>query len=119
MDLLKCIEQIKRHKDFNKAGMILAHNGVVRSFSRDGRKISGLRVSVDHARLREILETQKKAAGIVDIIVEIEENKDLTVGDDIMIIVVAGDVREHVIATLEKTLNLIKQTVTRKTEYYI
>ena len=119
MNLLRCIEQIKRHPDFDKVGMILSHNGVVRGFSRDGRKISGLSVSVDHAKLKEIVETQKKAPGILDIIVEIAENKRLSVGDDIMIIVVAGDIREHVIGTLEKTLNLVKQTVTRKTEYYI
>jgi molybdopterin synthase catalytic subunit len=119
VNLLKSIEQIKRHADFDKVGMILAHNGVVRSFSRGGRKISGLSVSVDHAKLKEVVETQKKSAGIVEIIVEIAENKLLSVGEDIMIIVVAGDVREHVIATLEKTLNLVKQTVTRKTEYYL
>jgi molybdopterin synthase catalytic subunit len=119
VNLLQMIEQIKGHKDFDKVGMILAHNGVVRSSSRDGRKISGLCVSVDHAKLKEIVETQKKSPGIVDIIVEIEENRHLSVGEDIMILVVAGDIREHVIATLEKTLNLVKQTVTQKAEYYI
>jgi molybdopterin synthase catalytic subunit len=119
LNLLKCIEKIKHHENYNKVGMILAHNGVVRSFSRDGRRISGLSVSVDHVKLKEIVETQKKSPGIVDIIVEIEENRHLSVGEDIMILVVAGDIREHVIATLEKTLNLVKQTVTQKTEYYI
>ena len=97
----------------------MTHNGVVRGFSRNGRKITGLRVSVDHARLNEIVETQKKNPGILDIIIEIEENKHLSVGDDIMIIVVAGDFREHVISTMEKTLHLVKQTVTQKTEYYV
>jgi molybdopterin synthase catalytic subunit len=119
VNLLELMDRIRHRPDFDKVGMILAHNGVVRGFSRDGRKISGLSVSVDHAKLREIVETQKKSPGIVEILVEIEENKPLSVGDDIMLIVVAGDIREHVIATLEKTLNLVKQTVTKKTEYYI
>jgi molybdopterin synthase catalytic subunit len=81
--------------------------------------VSGLSVSVDHGKLKEIIETQKKSPGIIDIIVEIEENISLAVGEDIMIIVVAGDIREHVISTLERTLNLVKQTVTTKTEFYI
>jgi molybdopterin synthase catalytic subunit len=36
-----------------------------------------------------------------------------------MVLVVAGDIRENVIGTLEKTLNAIKTTVTSKTEYFI
>jgi molybdopterin synthase catalytic subunit len=119
LDLLRCIKLIKDRPDFDKVGMVLAHNGVVRGTSRDGRKVSGLTVSVDHSQLKHIVETQKKSPGIIDIIVEIAENQRLAVGDDIMLIVVAGDVREHVLEVLEKTLNAVKQTVTRKTEYYI
>ena len=36
-----------------------------------------------------------------------------------MVLVVAGDVRENVIAALEETLNTIKTTVTSKTEFFI
>jgi len=32
---------------------------------------------------------------------------------------VAGDIRENVIAVLTDTLNLIKTTVTEKTEYFL
>jgi hypothetical protein len=32
---------------------------------------------------------------------------------------VAGDIRENVIPVLAETLNLIKTTVTEKTEYYV
>ena len=119
MELTQWIEKIKRHPEFHKVGMILAHNGVVRGTSRDGRRVSGLTVSVDHQKLNEIVEAQKKVPGIIDVIVEIYEKKHLSVGDDIMLIVVAGDVRENVIAVLENTLNSVKQTVTRKTEYFI
>jgi molybdopterin synthase catalytic subunit len=51
--------------------------------------------------------------------VAIAEDQDLSVGDDVMILVVAGDIRENVIAVLADTLNLIKTTVTEKTEFYI
>jgi molybdopterin synthase catalytic subunit len=32
---------------------------------------------------------------------------------------VAGDIRENVIAALTDTLNLVKTTVTEKTEFYV
>jgi molybdopterin synthase catalytic subunit len=35
-----------------------------------------------------------------------------------MLLVVAGDIRDNVIATLKDTLNAIKTTVTRKTEFF-
>ena len=118
MDITKMMAAVKSHPDYPNAGMVLYHNGVVRSTSRDGRKVSGLRVAVDHERLAEILREQKKRPGIVEILVEINEEKDLTVGDDVMLLMVAGDIRENVIASLTDTLNAIKSTVTRKTEYF-
>lgn len=118
MDITKMMAAVKSHPDYHKAGMVLYHNGVVRSTSRDGRKVSGLRVSVDHERLAEILREQRKRPGIVEILVEISEGRDLKVGDDVMLLVVAGDIRENVIASLADTLNAIKSTVTQKTEYF-
>lgn len=118
MDINKVMAAVKSHPDYYNSGMVLYHNGVVRSTSRDGRKVSGLRVAVDHDRLAEIIRKEKKRPGIVEILVEINEDKDLTVGDDVMLLVVAGDIRENVIATLTDTLNAIKSTVTQKTEYF-
>ena len=119
MNIEQMMQQIKNHTDFDKVGMVLCHNGVVRATSRDGRKVSGLRVSVDHQKLDRILSEQKQKPGILDIRVEIAENKELAVGDDVMLLLVAGDIRENVIAVLTDTLNLIKTTVTNKTEYYL
>ena len=119
MDISRMLDAIKRHPDYDKAGMILCHNGVVRSTSRDGRRVSGLRVSVDREKLNRIVSEQKQKPGIIDIHVEIAANKDLKVGDDVMLLAVAGDIRENVIAVLTETLNLIKTTVTEKTEFYL
>ena len=113
------LESIKQHPDYDKVGMVLCHNGVVRCTSRDGRAVKGLRVAVDHQKLAHIIAEQKKTAGIVDIKVEIAEDRDLAVGDDVMLLLVAGDIRENVIAVLTDTLNLIKTTVTQKTEFFI
>jgi molybdopterin synthase catalytic subunit len=119
MDINKMMQQIKSHPEFDKVGMVLCHNGVVRSTSRDGRKVNGLRVTVDHEKLEQIIDEQRRKSGIEDIRVEIAENRDLAVGDDVMLLLVAGDIRENVIAVLAETLNLIKSTVTSKTEYYV
>ena len=119
MDINLMLESIKKHPDFEKVGMVLCHNGVVRGTSRDGRAVKGLRVAVDHKKLAHIISTQKKIAGIVDIRVEIAEDRDLAVGEDVMLLLVAGDIRENVIAVLTDTLNQIKTTVTNKTEYFV
>ena len=119
MNIARLVEQIRQHPDFHKAGMVLCHNGVVREDSRDKRMVSGLKIAVDHEKLEHILRENRKRPGIVEILVEIAEEKVLSVGDDVMLLVVAGDVRENVIRVLEDTLNAIKTTVTHKTEYYL
>jgi molybdopterin synthase catalytic subunit len=118
MNLAQLLKQAKQHPGYDRVGMVLCHNGVVRGTSRDGRKTTGLQVSVDHQRLQAIVAAQKKRPGIVEILVEIDENRPLAVGDDVMFIVVAGDFRENVIDTLRDTLNAIKSSVTTKTEFF-
>ena len=119
MELSRMVAAVKRHPDYNRVGMLLCHNGVVRATSRDGRPVNGLRVSVDRKRLVEVLGVYRQRPGIVDIQVEIAGDRDLGVGDDVMLLVVAGDIRENVIRTLEAVLNDIKATVTRKTEFFV
>ena len=119
MNLTDLITVVKKHPDFDQAGMVLCHNGVVRATSRDGRRVSGLRVKVDRQRLTAVIEAARRRPGVVDVQVEIAADRDLSVGDDVMVLVVAGDVRENVIAALEETLNAIKTTVTSKTEFFI
>lgn len=118
MNINELIGRIKQRPDFAKVGMILCHNGVVRGTARDGRAVTGLRVTVDRERLQQVLAEQKSRPGVVDIVVEIAADKDLKVGDDVMAIVVAGDIRETVIAALTDTLNTIKSSVTSKTQYF-
>lgn len=119
MNLTKLIEKIKKHENYNDAGMVLCHNGVVRSTSRDGRKVTGLKIKSDMKVLDGILSKYRKVDGIVEILVEIApDDKNLAVGDDVMFIVVAGDIRETVIETLSNVLNEIKKGVTAKTEFF-
>ena len=119
MDANALLDRIKSRPDYHQAGMILCHHGVVRGISRDGRKVSGLRVSVDRKMLKQVIAAHKARPGILDILVEINADQDLNVGDDVMHLVVAGDVRENVISTLGDTLDAIKSTVTHKSEFFI
>jgi len=118
MNIQHLIDTIKHHPDYRRAGMILCHNGVVRETSRDGRRVTGLKVNVDHEKLNRIIAENKMRPGIIEILVEITEDKMLSIGDDVMVLVVAGDIRQNVISALEDTLNAIKKTATKKTEYY-
>jgi molybdopterin synthase catalytic subunit len=111
------ISKIKAHPAYDRVGMILCHNGVVRGTSRDGRMVTGLRVAVDRQQLAKVLANYRSRPGIVDIQVEIASDTDLSIGDDVMMLVVAGDIRENVIDALTDTLNAIKTTVTAKTEF--
>lgn len=118
MNIQTMLEQIKKHPDYHKAGMILCHNGVVRATSREGDEVTGLEIAVDHDRLSRIISEQKKRPGIVEILIHINEGKSLKVGDDVMFLVVAGNIRENVIAVLTDTLNLVKSQVTTKKQFF-
>ena len=118
MNADQLISKIKTHPAYDRVGMILCHNGVVRGASRDGREVTGLRVAVDQKRLAKVIDEHRSRPGILDIQVEIAADEDLCVGDDVMMLMVAGDIRENVIDTLTDTLNAIKTTVTAKTEFF-
>lgn len=115
MELAEMIKQVKSRPDLDKAGMILCHNGVVRGTTRGGAPISELTVSADRERLAAIIAEIKSRPGILEVLVEIREGL-LHVGEDLMYIVVAGDIRENVFAAMTDALNRIKAEVTKKEE---
>jgi molybdopterin synthase catalytic subunit len=118
MNMTTMMDQIKKHPDYHKAGMILFHNGVVRATSREGEEVTGLEIVVDHEKLAQVINEQKKREGIIEILIHINEGKKLYVGDDVMFLVVAGNIRENVIGTLTDTLNEVKSDVTSKTQFF-
>lgn len=118
MDINALVEKIKQRPDYHKVGMILCHNGVVRGTSRDGRTVNGLRVAVDHDRLNDVVAEYRQRPGIVDILVQINADRDLKVGEDVMLLAVAGDIRENVTSVLAEALNAIKSSVTTKVEFF-
>jgi len=115
MQIAELLRRIKNHPDFDRVGMVLCHNGVVRGFSRDGRRVTGVKVDVDHERLDELIKEMKARPGITDILAEVYEGK-LSVGDDIMYVLVAGDIRDNVFPVLMETVSRIKKDVVKKEE---
>ncbi|HOO45686.1 MAG TPA: molybdenum cofactor biosynthesis protein MoaE [Deltaproteobacteria bacterium] len=116
MDINALINKIKARDDYSKVGMILCHNGVVRGTSREGRPVTRIDVRADYDAINAVVAEQKKRPGIIEILVEVHEGE-LNVGDDLLAIVVAGDIRDNVIPVLADTLNAIKTYGTRKKEY--
>ncbi len=109
------IEDVKSNPQIDKAGMILCHNGIVRGFSRDGKEVSKLRIEADRGRLKEIVSEARKKPGIVDVRAHVNEGE-LNVGDDVMLVVVAGDIRENTFPVLQEVVNEIKKSVLEKEE---
>ncbi len=119
MNFQKFTSEFKKKPGLEKAGMILFHNGIVRSTSRNGKDVTGLSVMADESRLESVLEKYRNRPGIVAVTAVINSAAELKTGDDIMYMAIAGDVRENVIRTLEDCLNEIKSAVTIKTEFYL
>ena len=115
MNLSMLIDQVRKHPDFAKVGMMLCHNGVVRGTSRDGKPVSEVTVRVDRKRLDEVLAGVRGMPGIVEVLAHVNEGT-LKVGEDVMYVVVAGDFRENVFDAIIAAVNRIKAEVTSKTE---
>jgi molybdopterin synthase catalytic subunit len=115
MNIQEMIDKVKVHRDYSRVGMILCHNGVVRSTARDGRPVSELTVQVNRQQLQHIVDDVRQRPGIVEVLIEIREGR-FYPGEDVMFVVIAGDFRENVFAALMDTVNRIKMDVTRKIE---
>ena len=117
MDFEKIIEKIRSHPESAKMGMIATHLGIVRGNSLNGRDVSEIEAAYDHEKIREIASYCKALAGIVDVVIEVNEGI-LKIGDIIMFVAVGGDVRDHVFPALVKTVDRIKKEAGKKKEFY-
>ena len=115
MNLVEFVARLKKRAG-GDAGMILIHNGIVRNSSRDGGPVKSIEVKVDWGKLSRVLTDARKLTGITAAEAEIQEGR-LGVGEDIMLLGLAGSTREYVITALASTLDRIKKEVTRKLEF--
>ena len=117
MDLNKMIERLKAHPECEKIGMIASHLGIVRGVSRDGRDVSGIGVVYDYKVIDNIIRDIKAFPGIVEVLVDTNEGH-LEVGDQILAVAVAGDLRENVFPALIETVNRLKKEASKKKELF-
>jgi molybdopterin synthase catalytic subunit len=118
MSLDRLITGVKAHPEIARAGMILCHNGIVRQSDRSGAKrVRSLKVVVDHAAIERVRSWGESQPGIVVVAIEALEGE-FHVGDDLLFVVVAGDVRENVFAATREIVERIKSEGVQKTEFY-
>jgi len=117
MDVNKMIKTLKEHPDYPKMGMIASHLGVVRGTSLSGEKVKGIEVEFDQNVLKKIVSETRELEGIVEVLIDTVEGY-LDVGEDIMVVAVGGDTREHVFPALVDTVNRIKTEATKKKEQF-
>jgi molybdopterin synthase catalytic subunit len=96
-------------------GMMLIHRGVVRGRSRAGEPVSGMTLTVDRARLEQALAEAQTWPGVVAVRGWVNEGT-LAVGDDIMAVLVAGDIRDNVFSALQRLVGTIKTEVVSEAE---
>ncbi len=114
-DIDECIARIKAGPDAHRIGMILAHSGIVRGSSRSGEPVEAMELEADRRRFAELLVEARTWDGVVAVDGWVNEGR-LEVGDDIMRIVVAGDIREHVFDALQRLVGLVKREVVTEVE---
>ncbi|MEG6523612.1 molybdenum cofactor biosynthesis protein MoaE [Desulfotomaculum sp. 1211_IL3151] len=96
-------------------GMFLVHNGIVRQTSKakvrqgldDDSLVKGMEFAYAPEKVAAAVEETYKMAGIFYVKVWLNEGR-LDVGDDIMYLLVGGDIRPHVIDALQFLVEKIK-----------
>ena len=117
MDITKAIKKMKKEPGFSEnVGMVLVHNGVVRGWSRrDHKTVTGIEVAVDEHKVEALHKEYSQKPGIYKILIECCSGR-LNPGDDLLFIVVAGDIRENVKPVLSELLDRIKAEAVTKSE---
>ena len=111
----KIMKEAKSSKYASKCGMFLLHNGVVRIDAkakvREGKKntkkVIGMDFDYDKKKVDAAIKKALKMKGIYYIKVWLNSGK-LKVGDDIMLVLIGGDIRPHVVDCLQSLVGEIK-----------
>ena len=119
------LKEAKAHESAPKIGMYLTHNGIVRQSARskvrqgdpNSRPVSGMVFSYDADLVESVIADAKKLEGISYVRVWLNEGQ-LKLGDDIMYVLIGGDIRPHVIDALQYLVGRIKTECVRETELY-
>ena len=104
-------------------GMFLVHNGVVREAAKakvrmgqeDAANVTGMEFSYDAEKVEAAIAETYKMKGIYSIRTWLNEGH-LEVGDDIMYVLIGGDIRPNVIDALQSLVQKIKTECVREIE---
>lgn len=96
-------------------GMFLVHNGVVRQTPKakvrqgidDGSSVKGMDFAYDQAKVDAAIAETYKLDGIFHVRAWLNEGR-LELGEDIMYVLIGGDIRPHVIDALQFLVGKIK-----------
>jgi molybdopterin synthase catalytic subunit len=107
-----------------KEGMYLVHNGVVRQTPKakvrqgidDGSIVTGMEFTYDAGKVDEVIAETYKMNGIFHVRVWLNEGI-LELGDDIMYVLIGGDIRPHVIDALQFLVGKIKNECVTEIEH--
>ena len=109
------LREAKKDPSAEKIGMYLIHNGTVRSTSRaevregkrDLPKVSGMFFSYDRERVDACIRQTNELEGIHYVRVWLNTGE-LAVGEDIMYVLIGGDIRPNVTRALDFLVGKIK-----------
>lgn len=117
------MKEAKKDKDASKVGMYLVHNGIVRETPKakvrngedNGKNVTGMFFSYDKEKVDLAVAEAEKLEGIYYVRVWLNEGN-LQVGDDIMYVLVGGDIRPRVIDALNFLVGKIKSECVEERE---
>ena len=119
------LQEAKRHESAPKIGMYLTHNGIVRQSAKakvhhgeaGTKSVAGMVFSYDAEKVNSVIADAYKLDGIYYVKVWLNEGQ-LQVGDDIMYVLIGGDIRPHVVDALQYLVGRIKNECVEETEIY-
>ena len=117
------LREAKAHESAPKIGMYLTHNGTVRQTAKakvrygaqDAKEVTGMVFSYDRDKVDSVISDTYKMGGIYYIKVWLNEGQ-LKMGDDIMYVLIGGDIRPRVVDALQYLLGRIKNECVTETE---
>ncbi len=117
------LKEAKAAADAEKIGMYLVHNETVRETARaavregktDAGPVRGMRFSYDAEKVEAAQAEAMALPGIFYVRVWLNRGE-LTLGDDIMYVLVGGDIRPHVLSALEFLVGKIKSQCVTENE---
>ena len=117
MDISKTIQEMKKEPGFaDNVGMVLVHNGTVRGWSRKGHKtVESISITPDTEKMQAICREMEKRPGIFRILAKANSGM-MRPGDDVLFLIVAGDIRENVKSVFAELLDRIKSEAVFKNE---